>query len=545
MTSQYVSRYVVLFEAFALAMSLTPRSSASQEPSLSFAPAVIYETDGFGPESVAIADLNRDGKADLVVAHCGNNPNCSGGPGLVGVLLGNGDGTFQRAVTYESGGNSALSAVVADVNGDGKPDLLVTNWCGGSDPSCADYGTVGVLLGRGDGTFKTAVVYDSGGVEPTSIVVADVNGDGKPDLVMANHTGNFSDPSGRGTVGVLLGKGNGTFEPAVTYATGGFYPESVAIADLNKDKKPDLLVTNWCADSACAGNGSVGVLLGNGDGTFKTAVTYDSGGFKNNSVAVDDVNGDGKPDLLLTNLFSSGNGVSVLLGKGDGTFRAAVTYNCGGVEPWALTTGDVNDDGKPDLLVTNLNSHNVGVLLGKGDGTFKAAVAFDSGGQFPRSARAADLNGDGKPDLLVANSCDSDDTNCTGFGNVGVLANISELRDKKPPVVTIAATPTSLWPPNGKLRPVFIWGMITDAGSGVNWSTASYSVIDEYGQVQPRGPIIPFFKEWYLATVWLQSSRNGNDKDGRKYTITVRAKDNAGNVGSASTVVTVSHDKGH
>jgi hypothetical protein len=124
---------------------------------------------------VQVADVNGDGKPDIVLANwCVIGNVCVNG--TVGVLLGKGDGTFQSAVTYSSGGNNANSVAVADVNGDGKLDILVAN---------VNSGTVGVLLGNGDGTFQTAITYGSGGEFVISVAVADINGDGKPDLVVA------------------------------------------------------------------------------------------------------------------------------------------------------------------------------------------------------------------------------------------------------------------------------------------------------------------------------------------------------------------------
>jgi hypothetical protein len=118
---------------------------------------------------------------------------------------------------------------------------------------------------------------------------------------------------------------------------------------------------------------------------FLPAVTYNSGGSYPASVAVADVNGDGKPDLLVAN---KGSGtVSVLLGNGDGTFQPAVSYGSGGSFTYSLALGDVNGDGKLDLVVANAGSNTVGVLLGHGDGTFATAVAYDSGGYFPDSGR--------------------------------------------------------------------------------------------------------------------------------------------------------------
>jgi hypothetical protein len=308
-----------------------------------FQAAVTYDSGGSNPDSVAVADVNGDGKPDIVVAN-------NGDIATVDVLLGNGDGTFQTAVTYGTGATYAYSVAVADVNGDGKPDILVANWC--SNGGC-ESGTVSVLLGNGDGTFQTAVTYGTGGIYADSVAVADVNGDGKLDVVAGNY--------GSSDVDVLLGNGDGTFQTAVTYDSGGSNPYSGAVADVNGDGKPDILVANH-------GSSNVGVLLGNGDGTFQTAVTYDSGGSSAQSVAVADVNGDGKPDIVAANYCASGencnNGTAgVLLGNGDGTFQTAVTVGSGGSYPDSVAVADVNGDGKPDIVMANFGSSNVGVLI--------------------------------------------------------------------------------------------------------------------------------------------------------------------------------------
>jgi hypothetical protein len=312
-----------------------------------FQAAVTYASGGSHAASVAIADVNGDGKPDLVVANDTS----------VGVLLGNGNGTFQAAVSYSSGGFTSVA--VADVNGDGKLDLVVGNF--------AD--SVSVLIGNGDGTFQLGASYSSPGV--ISVAVADVNGDGKPDLLVANLYNN---------VAVLLGNGDGTFQPAVVYDPGGFDASAVIARDVNGDGKPDLLVTNWNVNNHdFHSDGVIGVLLGNGDGTFQAAVTYDSGGQSPSSIAVADVNGDGKPDLVVENCSfnggsddcSPGDGaVGVLLGNGDGTFQPATTYSSSGSMPQSVAIADVNGDGKPDLLVVNLctntcpdASGSVGVLL--------------------------------------------------------------------------------------------------------------------------------------------------------------------------------------
>jgi hypothetical protein len=315
----------------------------------------------------------------------------------VGVLLGNGDGTFRAAETYGTGGRGVVSVAVADVNGDGKPDVVVANACASSN--CIET-TVGVLLGNGDGTFQGVVTYASGGNQGTSIAVADVNGDGNPDLLVVHESSQL---------GVLLGNGDGTFQSAATYYTGGS-ANSVAVADLNGDGKPDVVVVNL-------GPGPVGVLLGNGDGSFQPVVSYDSGGLNPWSGAVADVNGDGKPDILVANRYASN--IGVLLGNGDGKFQHAMTFDSGGSSV-SVAVADVNGDGKPDVVVAD-EYFTVGVLLGNGDGSFKRAVPYFSGGYPAESVAVADLNGDGKPDVVVVNACS--DPVCGEDQAVGVLLN--------------------------------------------------------------------------------------------------------------------------
>ncbi len=289
-----------------------------------FLPPVSYDTGGAYAASVAIADMNGDGKPDLVVA---NNFNCPSGNcetnGTVSVLLGNGDGTFQSAINYNSGGWDAVSVAVADVDGDGKPDVIVANECPLN--SCPDgNGVVAILLGNGDGTLKLAVPYGLGAasfLQPDTVTVADINGDGKLDLIVAIYGAR---------VDVLLGNGDGTFQAAVTYGLGCCQVSSVGVADVNGDGKPDLLLafaySSSCPDGDC-GPGQISVLLGNGDGTFQLPSSpVSTGGDWASSIAVADVNGDGKADLIVGNECSewsqqscSGPGsLDVLFGNGMG-----------------------------------------------------------------------------------------------------------------------------------------------------------------------------------------------------------------------------------
>jgi hypothetical protein len=274
--------------------------------------------------------------------------------GAIGVLLGNGDGTFQPAVTYDSGGHFAFSVAVADVNGDGKPDIVVAN---DSSPT----GSVSVLLGNGDGTFQPAVSYATGAYFTLSIAVADLNGDGKPDLVVANQcvAGNCANNG----AGVLLGNGDGTFQPAVNYDSGPA-PASVAVSDLNGDGKPDIVVVNE--------GGPVDVLLGNGDGTFQGAMSYGLPGQSPAFVVVADLNGDGKQDLVVAGGGTSNSSCNaavtagVLLGNGDGTFQSADSYCLDRGNGTSVAVADLNGDGKVDLVTADGNNYFISVLLANG-----------------------------------------------------------------------------------------------------------------------------------------------------------------------------------
>jgi hypothetical protein len=500
-------------------------SVANVSDSSLFLPAVTYP-GGIFPTAIDIADVNGDGISDLLIADAYDSlGDLNGG---VSVLLGNGDGTFAATTSYSSGGKQAMSIAVADLNGDGKPDVVVSNFYGVTD----FYGGVAILMGNGNGTFQAPVIYKTGGHGPDGVAVADVNGDRRQDIVATNFTSS--------TVAVLLGNGDGTFQAGVTYGAGGLYAKSVALPDVNRDGMRDIVVFNECDRFLCS-HGTVGVLLGNGDGSFQVAKAYSSGGWEFSdplSLAVADVDGDGRPDLLVSNGCASSNScpnasIGVLLGNGDGTFRPVSTYASGAFSA-SIAVADVNGDGELDVVVADeYGPDGVGVLLGNGDGTFQPVQMYSSGGGADAVA-LADLNGDGKPDAVALHGHPD--------GTVGVLMNNAPFC-ATPLVVTLSAAPKSLWPPNGKMVPVAVSGTITDTGCSV--TNAAYAVTDKYGEVQPSGPVTVSPGGAYSFIVWLQASRLGTDRDGRLYTVTVSASNKAGKTGSQAAMVIVPHDQGH
>lgn len=327
-----------------------------------------------GPVALVAADFNHDGKVDLAVV--------ASAASVVSVLLGNGNGTFRAAVNYPTG-QGPFGLATGDFNHDGNVDLAVVDSCGLNTCSNA----VSILLGKADGTFQSKKDYPVGDA-PIAIAARDLNGDGNIDLAVAN--------SGGSSISILLGNANGTFKPSIETATQAG-PCAIAIGDFNGDKIPDLAITHLDA------LWDLTILKGNGDGTFQAEQqvaqlmdTYD--------VVAVDVNRDGKTDLVLT-LVSQG-GALVFIGKGDGTFQNPVNYSTG-TYAYGLAVQDVNGDGNRDLVVTDQESGYLTVLLGNGDGTFGPRTNLPSAPANPYplgavSSAIVDFNGDGVPDLAVA-----------------------------------------------------------------------------------------------------------------------------------------------
>ena len=323
---------------------------------------------GHAPNAIAVGDFKGNGILDFAVVNGADNN--------VAVYLGNGDGTFQTPTLYPIG--HPIAVITADFNGDGKLDLAVLQQLASQ---------VAIYLGNGDGTFGPNPQTFGVGISPLAMAAGDLNGDGKLDLAVANY-GTVASPGN--TVSVLLGNGDGTFQPHQDYST-GVNPLSVAIGDFNGDGWLDLAVAN-------NNDNTVSILLNNQHGAFPTHTDLATASVPTGVVAAD-FNGDGKLDLALS---TAARAVSVLLGNGDGTFQAHTDYVVG-ADSQGIAVGDLNGDGKLDLAAVNFADNSVSILKGKGDGTFLAQALYPTNSG-PADIAVGDFNGDGKLDFAVVDT---------------------------------------------------------------------------------------------------------------------------------------------
>ena len=354
-----------------------------------------FKTTTAGPAggSVAVGDFNGDGKLDVAVS---DNESPSLG---VDVMLGNGDGTFKAPVSYATAADPRM-VVVADFNGDHILDLATVSSAGQA---------ISVLLGNGNGTFQAHQDFAttvSGGI---SLAVGDLRHVGKMDIVVGCQSS--------GGVNVFLSNGNGTFKAAKNYNVPAGV-DDIAVGDFNGDGKLDVAVTN------AGTTGMVSILPGSGTGTLKAAVAFGTN-FGPTALAAADFNGDGKLDLVTANSGSpfgtpTGN-ISVLLSNGKSLFDARSTYAVGtsSSDAHSIAAGDINGDKKPDLVLAISSENQISVLMNKGNGTFKPFVPYtDPYG--PLSVVTGDFNNDHLIDVAVLNA----NTDSSGDYTVSVFYNI-------------------------------------------------------------------------------------------------------------------------
>jgi len=394
-----------------LCLVLTAVPSFGGKAAVSFDAAVNYPSGAFGGNSVVATSVLQDGGPwpDLVVATNAG----------VSVFLNDqsGDGGYIYSNTYPTGGSFSSSVAVVDLNGDGFPDIVVTNECLSGPPSC--YG-ISVLMNDqlGDGGFLPAVNYDSGGLESGQVVVGVLTSTGNQDLIVASNCQLYTCVDG--TVTELLGNGDGTFQ---AYSTLSDAKAPIALGVMRTGSGLLDLVT------------SAGVMLGNGDGTFQAPSESIVPGAL--SITLAQTTGSGNLDLLA----AVPKGVSVQLGNGDGTIGSSTVYKTGpetDMNPLAIAVADFNGDNNPDLAVLDqcldyghigcLQGSQIYVLPGNGNGTFQPAVGpfYLHGFQGTSVAEANTTQRQtppGKPDLIGTAACAVNVSSCATNGVVAVLLN--------------------------------------------------------------------------------------------------------------------------
>ena len=410
---------------------------------LTFAPPT-YFAAGSGPRGLTTADLNGDGKTDLVAAN--------ETAGTVTVRFGDGHGNFSTSQQFTASGPS--SSAIGDFNNDGNLDLVI---------AFRSNSRVVVRLGLGGGAFGTPV-QTTVGSSPTGVITADFNHDGNLDLATSN--------GGTNSISVLLGNGSGAFPVATVFSiSSGSGPFGLVAADLNGDGNLDIATSN-------RGTANLSVVFGNGVGGFGSATIFATGSLPS-SIAAADFNEDGKPDLVTAN--EGSNSLTVRFNNRLGSFPTAVTLSSG-AQPFFAVTGDLNTDGHTDIVATNQGSNSVSVFRGNGNGTFAPRMDFAVNAS-PRSLVVADLNDDGSPDLAAG----------LGSGMLAVLMNgcvqntaptivsgtVTRQQDAGSSNSTIATVGDAEDPPNSLI--VTINGGASASENGVSVSNMS---VDAAGHVK-------------------------------------------------------------
>ncbi|CAF4016179.1 unnamed protein product [Adineta steineri] len=328
------------------------------------------------PYSLAISDLNNDGKLDIIVANHGTNN--------VGIFVGQGNGTYRIQVIISTGYQSQpYSVAVDDLNNDSYMDIVVT---------CSGLNTIEVLLGFGNGSFTIPYKYSTNNNSfPLSLVIGDFDNDNQLDIAVANYQSE--------SVGIFFGYGNGFFRDQTIFfsVTYNFNPYAIASGDFNGDNRLDIAVVNYDYNY-------VDIVLTYRNYTFLSQNTYSTDNGSNpTSIAVVDFNNDKQLDIVVANYGT--NNIGIFLSYGNGTFSTQITYSTGdNSQPYAVTIGDFNNDKQLDIVVANYGTNNIGIFLGYSNGTFSSQTIYSTGnGSRPRDVAAGDFDNDGQLDIAVAN----------------------------------------------------------------------------------------------------------------------------------------------
>ncbi|MBI3649600.1 MAG: VCBS repeat-containing protein [Acidobacteria bacterium] len=359
-----------------LTKMLTPTLAQAPTAALDFQRTDL-QVQGLGPRGICAEDINGDEIPDLIVANLGTYQLYQSQ--TLDVYYGKGDGSFTLVQSLPVGdGNQPYGIAAADLRGIDRLDVIVPN---------KDGKTVSVFLAKADGTFEEPKAYEAG--DAWSVSAADINGDGNLDLAVANFDSK--------AITILPGIGNGEFLPALTFAaTADMQPRLIDFGDFNNDGRTDLVVPS---DTF---SGRVAIYFNNGspDKFSFTAPSIIRVGELTGFAVVYDFNGDGNQDIATSS--ANSNNISVLLGKGDGSFAAPTHYWTGDIWPFGMVLTDFNGDGKPDLVLAGVKGITCAVLLGDGGGGFGSPYLFQIEGP-SRWLATADFNLDGKTDIAVGN----------------------------------------------------------------------------------------------------------------------------------------------
>jgi len=347
---------------------------------------------GKGPAGIVAADVNDDGKVDLICANAAGNS--------LLILTNNGNGIFGSNATINVEGPGCVAA--ADVNNDGSLDLVCANVSNDS---------LTIFTNNGNGVFGSNATY-AVGMTPVSLAAADINADGKVDLITANNHDGFAT---NGTLTILTNNGSGIFGYNATLDTGND-PNCVVAADLNGDGRLDLISANLSQYPLTLFT----QIPGPPPLTVFVPTLYSGDAFFVSPIVAADVNHDGKMDIIgVSELTANNASLTVFTNDGNGGFSPNATYPVGGL-PLSLTAADINNDGKVDLITANAFDNTLTILTNDGTGAFGFNATLNVG-RAPRSVIAADINGDGSLDLICANQ--GSVPVFPGSGSLSVLTN--------------------------------------------------------------------------------------------------------------------------